>query len=273
VSVTPERVPVVKMNGTRNDFVLLDERPPRALDYGRLARRWCDRSGGIGADGLLVVLPPSRGGAATMRIFNADGSEAEMCGNGVRCVARYLWEEGVGDRFCIDTLAGPVDVRVREREGDVIVRVDIGEPRILRGYGDVATIDAMGAAWRYGQVSLGNPHIVIFVDDSGAIDLESLGAALATHPRFPDGTNVHVASVVDRSTLAVRHYERGVGITQACGTGAVAAAVVAIEDGRVDSPVRVRVPGGTLDVEWNTGCAAFLSGPAEVEFERTLDVA
>jgi diaminopimelate epimerase len=273
VPIAPQRVPIVKMHGTRNDFVLLDERPPHALDYGRLARRWCDRAGDVGADGLLVILPPSTDALATMRIFNADGSEAEMCGNGVRCVARYLWEEGGGAHFAVDTLAGRIELDVAEQGPDVSVRVELVPPRVQRPYGEGASIDALGAEWRYAQISLGNPHIVIFVDDPATIDLAALGGALATHPRFPEGTNVHVGAALDRRTIAVRHFERGVGITKACGTGAVAAAVAAIEDGRVASPVRVEVPGGALEVEWSPGAAAFLSGPAEVEFERTLDVA
>jgi diaminopimelate epimerase len=273
VARAAESVSLVKMNGTKNDFIVLDERPPRFQDYAGLARRWCDRTSGIGADGLLVVLPPSGTGVATMHIYNADGSEAEMCGNGARCVARYLWEEGQGEHFSVDTLAGPVTLDVEGRAHDVMVRVDVGVPTIVRAHREGAALEALGSTWRYGHVTLGNPHIVVFVDDVSAVYLERLGAMLATHPRFSGGINVNIAHTLDRHALAVRHYERGVGITQACGTGAVAASVVAVEDGRVASPVHVHVPGGILEVEWERGGRAYLSGTAEVEFERTLESA
>jgi diaminopimelate epimerase len=271
VSSGTQRVTVIKMNGTKNDFVVLDDRAQRVGSYAELARRWCDRATGVGADGLLVVLPGRVGSVAAMRVYNADGGEAEMCGNGIRCVARYLWEEGAGDRFTIDTVAGPIGLEVADDEA-VVVRVDVGVPRLIQRYADGATVEAAGRVWRYGHVDLGNPHVVLFVDDPSDIDLERIGAALATHPQFEQGTNVHVARASGPHELVVRHYERGVGITQACGTGAVAVAAVAIADGRVASPVAVHVPGGTLGVAWEPGGRAILSGPAEVEFERSLEI-
>ena len=263
-------VRVVKMNGTRNEFVVLDERSPRFGEYGKLARRVCDRETGIGADGLLVLLPPSASGIATMRVFNADGGEAEMCGNGIRCVARYLWEEGCGNRFVLDTLGGPVGLEVVDHRSDVAVRVDLGVPQILQRYREGAAFEALGQTWRYGRVSVGNPHAVVFVDDPYAVDLERLGARVQSLPAFASGINLHLARALDIVTLAVRHYERGVGITQACGTGATAAAVLAIDDGRVRTPVQVQVPGGLLGVDWRPGGRATLWGDAEVEFERFL---
>ena len=264
---------VTKMHGTHNDFIVVDERPPRLSEYPSLARRFCVRAGELGADGILVLSAPPAGNAAlaTMRIFNADGSEAEMCGNGVRCVARYLAERGAGDRFTIETLAGPIAAEILSRAPEFVVRVDVGAPEFPHG-GEPETVEAAGETWTYRSVSLGNPHIVVFVDDVAAIDVARIGAALATHAHFPGGTNVHFMQSLGRSDLAVRHYERGVGITQACGTGAVASAIAAILAGTAQSPLTVRVPGGTLTVAWRRGASATLSGPAETVFERTIEL-
>ncbi len=213
---------------------------------------------------------------ATMRIFNADGSEAEMCGNGIRCVARFLNERSMrrtggraADRYVIGTAAGPIRVEVLAREPEYRVRADVGKPVVDAG-GNKATIDAAGQTWRYRSIALGNPHIVIPVDDLAQLDVARIGAELATHARFPNGTNVHFSQRLDRHRIRVRHYERGVGITQSCGTGAVASAVAAIVAGDVESPVTVEVPGGTLVVEWDEGANATLTGPAERVFERTI---
>ncbi len=263
-------IPALKMHGTHNDFVLIDERPPHLASYEELARRVCDRASGWGADGLLV-LSDEPGVAARMRIINADGSEAEMCGNGVRCAARYLAERGAGERFTLATLAGPIDCTIVVHAPDFLVRIDVGAPDFPAD-GRAETIEAAGAVWTHYAVSLGNPHIVIFVDDVEAVDLLRAGAALATHPRFPHGTNVHFVQVLGPQALRVRHYERGVGPTQACGTGAVASAVAAIRVHGTHSPVAVDVPGGRLEVAWEPGGHASLTGPAEVVFERTLEL-
>jgi diaminopimelate epimerase len=271
VSTVAEGLAVVVMHGTHNQFVLLDERPPRALDYVALARRWCAPAFGLDADGLLVIAPPPMGDAAqaTMRIFNADGSEAEMCGNGVRCVARYLAERGAGERFTLATLAGPIAVEILAREPDYLVRLDVGAPLLEEG-GRPRELHADGRTWEYQLISLGNPHAVVTVDDVAAVDVARSGAAIATHPDFPAGANAHFVRRIDDHTLEVRHYERGVGITQACGTGAVACAVAFIARGDLASPVTVRVPGGHLEVTWTPGASATLSGPAETLFERVL---
>jgi diaminopimelate epimerase len=275
VTAVAQTVSIVKMNGAKNDFVLLDERTPRFSHYPELARRLCDRRGPMGADGLLVVLaaPYDSEAAAGLRIFNADGGEAEMCGNGIRCVARYLVEHAnAGARFAIETVAGRVGLVIESVGAEFRVRVDMGVPQLRRRYADGAEIDADGVSWRYAEVGTGNPHAVVFVDDVDAVDLPRLGAALSAAARFARGTNVHVAQVVDAHTIRARHFERGVGITQACGSGAVAVAVAAIDDGRAANAVCVHVPGGALDVEWRTGGRAFLTGPAQREFERTLEV-
>jgi diaminopimelate epimerase len=259
---------VTKMHGTENVFALIDERPPKVDGYAALAKRLCAHGGDLaGADGLLVVAD-APGFAAEMQIYNADGSRAEMCGNGVRCVARYLAERGAGDAFSISTLAGPIGVRILARD-PFEARIDVGPVRFPND-ARAESATAMGVAWTFYDVSLGNPHAVIFVDDVNAIDVATLGVTLNWLDRFADGTNVHVAAVVDDSTLRVRHYERGVGITQSCGTGAVACAAAAIVVRDVRSPVTVLVPGGTLLVEWAPGENAFLTGGAETVFERTV---
>lgn len=252
---------VAKFHGTRNDFVLLDARRAPRDDYGALARWICDRRSSIGADGLLVVLP-SLHADARMRIFNADGSEAEMCGNGIRCVARYVSEQGGADTLRIETLAGIIETHVVEKGDEYRVRVCIGQPLIQR-----KPLPFDRAAF----VSLGNPHVVIFTDDLDDVDLPKTGEQLQHDPAFPDGTNVHVAVPVNEHRLDVRHFERGVGLTQACGTGAVASAVAAIARGIASSPVDVHVPGGVLHVEWNGNGPAYMTGPAVRVFETTVE--
>jgi len=271
MSALSEQVSVVKMHGTHNEFIVLDDRSSRVGDYSALARRLCDRREGLGADGLLVITAPPPGGdaLATMRVINADGGEAEMCGNGARCVARYLAERGAGDRFTLATLAGPIALEIVAREPEWLVKVDVGVPYLVIGP-RAQRVEAAGEVWHVHEVRLGNPHAVIFVGDLDAVDLERVGAALSTNPKFPDGINVHFVQVIDKTAMRVRHYERGVGITQACGTGAVASAAVAILMGSVHSPVEVRVPGGTLTVAWLPTGSATLTGPAEIVFERTL---
>ena len=245
---------VTKMHGACNDFVVLDERSNPVPDLSRFARQVCDRRAGIGADGL-IVLSASNAADIRMRIVNADGSEAEMCGNGIRCAARYLHELGQGDRFRIETLAGIVNAQVLEAEPRFMVRADIGKPHVQIQRAD------NGAAF----VDVGNPHAVFFVS---AIDDFDLAAAAKAMPEY----NVHAAKIVNRGCIQVRHYERGAGETFACGTGAVACAVVAIERGWCDSPVDVRVPGGVLNVEWDGKNGAFLTGPAERVFETTVPI-
>jgi diaminopimelate epimerase len=250
-----------KMQGTGNSFFIVDGRIVERADYADLARELCSAPGDAGADGLLVIVRAHKAQAG-MRVFNADGSEAEMCGNGVRCLARYLCEEGGGDVFAVATAAGPISLRVVQREPVFRVRAEldrVGFPNDARA----ETIEAAGSQWTYHSVNVGNPHIVIFVADVDAVDLPNVGPALATHTRFPRGTNVHFVAGRPDGTLLVRHWERGAGATLSCGTGAVACAAAAIRLYGARSPVTVAVPGGELDVEWRPGAPAALTGPAE----------
>ncbi len=257
-----QRVAVTKMHGARNDFIVLDARALSFDDFAALARRLCDRHTGIGADGLLVI-GDSSSASASMRVINADGSEAEMCGNGVRCVARYLDERGEGASLVIETAAGPIHTSVIDRGEIYRVRVEIGAPRLL----DVAVPIGDAVA-----VDVGNPHVVLFRSSLDDADLVALGEDLQRDAVFSAGTNIHVAVIDDRHAMRVRHYERGAGFTLACGTGAVACAAAGIARGGVVSPVAIHVPGGDLLVAIDAAGRAFMTGPAEHVFDTTITV-
>jgi diaminopimelate epimerase len=253
---------VTKMHGARNDFVVVDQRGER-FELPAFARWACDRRTGVGADGL-IVLELSRVADIRMRTINADGSEAEMCGNGVRCAARWLDEAGEGDRIAFETEAGIVHTEVVARAPEYLVRVTMGTPRVS----DLSIPTLEGAVF----VELGNPHVVILRSSVDLIDLELIAAALQNEARFAEGTNVHVVAARGPQTLEVRHWERGVGLTPACGTGAVACAAVAVERGIASSPVEILVPGGRLVVEWSGAGNANLIGPAVRVFDTEVNV-
>ncbi len=257
-----DRVAVTKMHGARNDFIVLDARAVVVDDLPSLARRLCDRHSGIGADGLLVVGDSARADAS-MRVINADGSEAEMCGNGVRCVARYLDERGEGGQATIETLGGTIRTSVVDRGDTYRIRVDMGFPRVL--HLELALEDALA-------VDTGNPHVVLFRSSLDGVDLVSLGEQLQKSEDFPGGTNVHVAVVDGNHAMRVCHYERGAGLTMACGTGAVACVAAGMARSVVSSPAIVRVPGGELFIEIERDGRAYMTGPAERVFDTTIDV-
>jgi len=252
-------VPVVKTNGTGNEFVLVDERGAPLPDPVGFARRVCDRERGLGADGVLLIEESERFDAR-MRIVNADGSEAEMCGNGMRCVARYLDEHDGREAAVVETLAGPIETRILSR-APYRVAVEMGEPRI----GEPHLVNGLRAT----PVDLGNPHVVIRVDDADAVRLNFEGPRIEHDARYPHGTNVHFVSR-QHDRWRVRHWERGAGATRACGTGAVAVAAVLIAGGEATSPVTLHVPGGILEVTWAPGARATLIGDAVWEFEKVL---
>ena len=253
---------VTKMHGALNDFVIVDLRIVRPSDVASFARWACDRRAGIGADGV-IALERSQIADVRMRTINANGTEAEMCGNGIRCAARWLDEAGEGDRVAFETDAGIVRTEIVTREPEYSVKVAMGRPEI----GQVSLPAFPGAAF----VEIGNPHVVLFRENVEGIDLETLAEALQKEPTFAAGTNVHVASERDGS-LWVRHWERGVGLTMACGTGAVACVAAAAERGTVTSPVEVFVPGGRLIVEWDGTGHANLIGPAVRVFDAEVNV-
>lgn len=256
-----------KMEGAGNDYIyvnnLVEQVPEERLPA--LARALSDRHFGVGADGLIVILPPAEPGYDfRFRMFNADGSEGEMCGNGMRCFARYCYERGLTARrrMRVQTAAGCVvpEVLVDDAGSFAGVRVDLGPPRIL---GD-RRIAAEGREYPVTVVDTGVPHIVIFVDDVDAVDLAKVGPQLERHPDFPARVNVNFAEAQGPAELRARTWERGSGLTLACGTGASAVLVAACLKGRTGRAARVRMPGGDLKVEWDEATGhVFLTGPAE----------
>lgn len=286
-------IPFTKMHGLGNDFVVVDARTVSLpLDLGALARETCHRRHGVGADGLILLLD-SATADVRMRVFNADGSEPEMCGNGIRCLAglAFARDPRRASHLAVETAAGVRTVRLVSRDdrcGEGWVEVDMGAPRLARtevpmdGPGpDGPVVDAPleldGATYRVTAVSMGNPHAVLFLDaqegspveglDLGRIPLEDLGPRLERHPRFPRCANVEFASVVGPGDIAVRVWERGAGATQACGTGACAVLVAATLTGRVEGEARVVLPGGPLQISWPHRGAVRMSGPYQVVFE------
>jgi diaminopimelate epimerase len=248
------------MHGARNDFVIVDRRRDERVDLARFAQWACDRRAGIGADGVIAI-ESSKAAVAGMRTINADGSEAEMCGNGVRCAARWLDEAGEGAGITFETEAGLISTEVVSRGAEYAVRVAMGRPSITRLTKD-------DDEW---FVDLGNPHVVLVRSSIDDVDLESIAQEIQTDWRFTNGTNVHLAELRDRRSMRVAHWERGVGLTMACGTGAVACAAVAIANGTATSPVEVFVPGGRLVVEWDGTGNAYLTGPAVRVFDAEVD--
>lgn len=272
----------VKMHGLGNDFIVFDAlREPLPDHPAVLAPRLCNRHFGVGADGL-VLIEPSAKADLRMRIFNPDGSEAEMCGNAIRCVARYVYERGyVRDaRMRVETLAGVMEPRLLLRDDRVVaVQVDMGVPRLERGeipmHGPSGCvieepIEVRGALLPVTAVSMGNPHAVVFVENVDAIDLYKLGPAVENHPAFPRRTNVEFVQVIDPREVKVRVWERGAGATLACGSGACAAVVAGVLTGRTGRDVTVHLPGGDLEIVWAADQRVYMTGPAEEVFEGKL---
>ncbi len=248
----------VKMEGLGNDFIVV-EGPMEAPDPGDI-QRWCARRFGIGADGFLEVTPLD-GDRISMRYWNADGAPAEMCGNGLRCVARLAFERGWvgGRRFVVETAVGARPVEILD-EG---VRAFLGAPHGFRT--DVLAV----AGAEVKPVGMGNPHAVVFVEDAQAAPVGDLGPRIGTDPMFPGGTNVEFVQVIDAERIGLRVWERGVGETLACGTGAAAAAYAAHEAGEVGRRVEVKLPGGELVVEL-TEEGAWIEGPANIVFTGSI---
>ena len=247
----------VKMEGLGNDFVVVAADVEPTVDE---IIAWCDRRFGIGADGVLRVVPlgPDR---IQMIYWNADGKEAEMCGNGLRCVASLAVERGwVQQRdMVVETAAGPLPAQVR---GDGSVRALVGRPRLVR---DPVEID--GAT--YHLVDVGNPHAVTFVDDVDGHDVATIGHRIEIDPLFPNRTNVEFVDVIDDHTIEMRVWERGVGETFASGTGSTGAVYASIVTGRVESPVAAKLPGGTLTIEL-LGDEAWMIGPGTKVYEGLI---
>lgn len=268
-----------KMHGIGNDYVYVDTfdaQPP--ADPVALAVAVSDRHFGIGSDGLILIEPSGRADAR-MRMFNADGSESEMCGNGVRCVAKYLHDHGHArtPRVTVETGRGVLTLDLEIVDGLARrVRVDMGAP-ILRG-SDVPTtlpgdppvnvpLTVAGRRLEVTAVSMGNPHAVVYVDDVATFPVEAVGAALERDPSFPRRVNAHFVQVMGSGEVRMRTWERGSGVTLACGTGACAVCVAGVLTRRTDPTILAHLPGGDLELEWpSAGASVFMTGPATEVF-------
>ncbi len=271
-----------KMHGLGNDYLVFDNRESllREPEFQRFARRVCRRRFSVGADGVIALCTPTRGEADfRMRIFNADGSEAEMCGNGIRCLAKYIYENKLSQKrsLRIETIPGVRVVGLEVSDGTVrSVSVDMGSPEFDRqritvvGAGDfinqpipLDSGEVVGSC-----VSMGNPHCVIFVEDLGTTPVDALGPQIENHSLFPQRTNVEFVKVNDRRNISVRTWERGCGETLACGTGACASAVISNLLGKTEKEVTVHLNGGELHV--TLAATVVMKGPASKVYEGTL---
>ena len=279
-----------KMHGLGNDYVYVDGFKEQVAEPETLARAIADRHFGVGGDGLIVILP-SEQADVRMRMFNADGSEGEMCGNGIRCVAKYAYDHGLSKHnpLRVETGRGVLSVALTVNAGDLVgaVTVDMDEPilelakiPVVQGgmghnayfakradYEYSLAYEIDGKAVRGTFVSTGNPHVVVFVDDVARVDLARHGPKLETYPAFPNRINVHFAQVRSRGEVTMRTWERGSGATLACGTGACAVLVAAALTGRCDRTAIVHLPGGDLTIAWDERTNhVSMTGPAAEVF-------
>lgn len=268
-----------KVHGLGNDFVLVNciNHIKLPTDLSQLAREVCHRNFGIGADGLVLVWPSERCDLR-MQILNPDGSEPEMCGNAIRCVAKFVYDHGIvnKEKITIETLAGVIVPEVIVEDGVVTqVRVNMGQPRLERSeipmngpQGRVISepLDLEGTTFNITAVSMGNPHCVIFVPNLDDVPLSNWGSKLETHAAFPKKTNVEFVQVINDSEVRMKVWERGAGITMACGTGACATAVAAVLNGLTRRVVTVHLDAGPLKIEWADDNTVYMTGPATEVF-------
>ncbi len=275
------RIPFTKMHGTGNDFVVFDAtRHPLTLTPEKI-RRLADRHFGVGCDQVLVVERPTQAGVDfRYRIYNADGDEVEQCGNGARCFARFVRDHGLSekDELVVETNCGIIRPRL---EANGQVRVNMGAPRFeprelpFEAPARATTYDLAvnGRTVQIGAVSMGNPHAVQVVADVDAAPVATEGPMIERHPRFPRRVNAGFMQILDRGHIRLRVFERGAGETRACGTGACAAVVAGRQSGWLDATVEVRLPGGTLRIDWaGEGEPVWMTGPAATVFEGTIDI-
>ncbi|ADQ05337.1 diaminopimelate epimerase [Caldicellulosiruptor owensensis OL] len=268
-----------KMHGLGNDFIVIDARGKEDIDYNFLAKRMCHRHIGVGADGILLVLD-SKLADIRMRIINSDGSEAEMCGNGIRCFSKYVFERGIvkKDKFKVETLAGIIEPQLILNDYGLVekVRVNMGKPSFKRKdipmQGDPESdaintpIEVEGKEYKITSLLMGVPHTVLFVDDVEKVDIYTLGPNIEKHEVFPRKTNVNFVQVIDKNNIKVRTWERGAGATFACGTGSCASVIAANLNGLTERKANVHLYFGTLEIEWQDDDTVFMTGPAEEVF-------
>lgn len=274
-----------KMHGAGNDFVIVNTFKEKIdMDYNELSKFVCDRNFGIGADGLMLVLP-SDSEDIRMRIFNSDGTEPEMCGNGIRCFAKFVYDEKIIEKKLIrvETLAGTIIPEVILDQNGLVtdVKVDMGEPELRAAQIPTSLdvekvidheIDVEGEKFNITAVSMGNPHCIIFVDDIEKTDVEKWGPLIEKHSTFPRKTNVEFVQVEDEENIIMRVWERGAGVTLACGTGACATLVASVLNNKSKRKAKVKLLGGTLEIEWTDENRIFMTGPAKTVFEGTINI-
>lgn len=263
-----------KMHGLGNDYLFIESAKNPIADPAELSRRMSHRHLGAGSDGIILIMPPANDGDFRMRMFNADGSEAQTCGNGIRCFAKYVYERGLTPKreFVIETLGGPNRVQLTLADGRVErVRSNMGRPRFERaeipmigapGRVIEEPLDVDGTNYRITCVNVGNPHAVVFVDDATKIDLPAIGPRIEHHPKFPERTNVEFVNVVDRRNIVMRIWERGSGVTMASGSGSCGAALASMITDRADKKVNVHLVYGVLGIEWAADGNVYQEGPA-----------
>ena len=267
-----------KVHGLGNDFLLIDAIQTPARDYNSIAPILCHRQTGVGADGLLIVLPSSVCDIR-MRIINADGSEAEMCGNGIRAFSKYVYERGLVKKqtFTVETLAGTIKPQLLLDENGRVtsVRVDMGKPLFdcadvpALGKGECLnrSLTALDKEFTYSSVRMGVPHTAVQVDDPKTFDLRAYGPAIERHETFPQRTNVNFFRVIDHNSIEMRTWERGAAATLACGTGSCGTAVLCAKNGLVGRSVDVHLELGILHIDWAEDGTVYMTGPAEIVFE------
>lgn len=272
----------VKMHGLGNDFVFIEDKTGQDKDYTALARAMCNRHTGIGADGLIVIVD-SRVADVRMRIINSDGSEAEMCGNGIRCFAKYVYDSGIIEkkRFTVETPAGIMEpeITVGADNKAELITINMGRPSFNRSEipmegadGRVLNEDLCvdGENWKITSLLMGVPHTVTYVDDVDTVDIEKIGPLFEKHETFPKHTNINFAQQMDDRTVKVRTWERGAGATLACGTGSCSVAVASFLNGRTGREVDIQLPLGTLHIEYREEDGnVYMTGPAAVSFTGT----
>ena len=273
-----------KMQGLGNDYVYVNCFEEKIENPPAVARYVSDRHFGIGSDGLIMI-NPSEVADFEMEMYNADGSRGEMCGNGIRCVAKYVYDYGLTDKtkISVETLSGIKYLDLTVEDGKVVlVKVDMGKPELKSDLIPIISenekvidepIEVDGQVYHMTGVSMGNPHTVIYVDDVKNLDLEKIGPKFENHERFPKRINTEFVHCIDRNTVEMRVWERGSGETLACGTGACAVAVASILNNLTDTRVTVKLLGGDLQIEWDREKNhVFMTGPAKVVFDGVIDI-
>nr|WP_289095870.1 diaminopimelate epimerase [uncultured Dorea sp.] len=273
-----------KMHGLGNDYVYVNCFEEKIDNPPAVARFVSDRHFGIGSDGLIMI-NPSKTADFEMEMYNADGSRGEMCGNGIRCVAKYVYDYGLTDKtqISVETLGGIKYLDLTVEDGKVsLVKVDMGKPELEADRIPIISereqvidepIEVDGKEYHMTGVSMGNPHAVIYVDDVKGLDLEKIGPKFENHERFPKRINTEFVHCIDRQTVEMRVWERGSGETLACGTGACAVAVSSILNNLTDTQVTVKLLGGDLQIEWDREKdRVFMTGPATVVFDGVIDI-